>query len=107
MARPEDPSPSETISDLFQLTKNYAMQETVEPLKSLGKFIGFGVGAAVVGGVGMILVLLGVLRLLQTETGTTFQGNLSWLPYLITVAVSGVFIAIAVAGISRKKEPLQ
>lgn len=94
----------DTLSDLFQLTKTYALQETVDPLKGLGKFVGFGVGAAVLGGVGMIMMLLGVLRLLQTETGTSFHGSLSWLPYLITLVVATVAITIAVVGISRKRK---
>ena len=36
--------------------------------------------------VGAVLLLLAGLRALQTETGTSFTGNLSWLPYLFTVA---------------------
>ena len=38
-----------------------------------------------------MLLLLGVLRVLQTETGTVFEGSLSWLPYLIT-AVFGLVV---------------
>ncbi len=104
MAAPEKPSAQDTISDLVQLTKSYALQETVDPIKGLTKFVGFGLGAAAIGGIGMILVLLGVLRLLQTETGTRLQGHLSWVPYLVTLVVSFVLVGIAVAGIARKKD---
>ena len=37
-----------------------------------------------------VLLLLSLLRALQTETGTTFTGSLSWIPYLIVVARGGV-----------------
>ena len=39
-------------------------------------------------GLGVVLLLLALLRLLQTETGTTFAGNLSWIPYLIVTVVA-------------------
>ena len=41
------------------------------------------------------------LRVLQGETGSTFTGNWSWVPYLIcTVAVVAV-AAVAVLAVSR------
>lgn len=100
----ESASTQETLREIFQLSKSYALQETVDPLKGLGKFVAFGVGAAVLGGVGLILMLLGVLRLLQTETGDTFVGDRSWVPYLITLVIAGVAIGIAVLSIAQKKK---
>ena len=44
---------------------------------------------------GAVLLLLALLRALQTETGSSFTGHLSWLPYLIVAAV-----AIAVMGLA-------
>lgn len=104
MAPAEQKSPQETVSDLVELTKSYALQETVQPIKGLGKFVGFGLGAALVGGIGVMLVLLGVLRLLQTETGVHFTGSLSWVPYLLTLVFALLLVGIAVLGINRKKE---
>ncbi len=99
-----DPDPQKNVSELFDLTKAYAVQETVEPIKGLGKFIGYGVGAAVVGAVSVVLLLLGVLRLLQRETAPHFTGNLTWVPYLITLVVAAIVMVVAVTAISRKKE---
>ncbi|HEY5252945.1 MAG TPA: phage holin family protein [Acidimicrobiales bacterium] len=73
----------------------YAKQETLGPLRGLGRFLGFGVGGSVLLAVGLPLLLLALLRALQTETGSTFGGNLSWLPYLITAVA-----ALAVAGLA-------
>lgn len=103
MAAADTKNPKDSVGEIFQLTKAYALQETVEPIKGLGKFIAFGIGAAVLGGVGIVLALVGVLRLLQTETGGHLGGNLSWIPYLATLAIAGLCILLAVTAITRKK----
>ena len=83
----------ETISDLVELLKAYARQETVGPLKKLGRYLGFGVAGSVMLVTGLILLILGGLRAMQTQTGSTFTGNWSWAPYAITIAGT-VLIAI-------------
>ena len=57
-------------------------------------FVTFGITGSVAIALGTVLLLLAVLRVLQTETGA-FHGNLSWVPYLI-VAV----LAVAIIGLS-------
>lgn len=104
MAAPEQKSPQQTVGELFELTKTYALQETVDPVKGLGKFVGFGLGAALLGGVGVIMLLIGVLRMLQTETGDHLTGSLTWVPYLVTLIVAAILIGLALLGINRKKE---
>jgi hypothetical protein len=42
-----------------------------------------------------LLILLGVLRLLQTETGSALTGDWSWVPYAVTVVLGVVVIAVA------------
>jgi len=77
--------------DLLQLVIGYAKQETLDPIKGLGRFLAFGLAGALVGSLGVVLLLLGALRLLQTETGSVFQGRLTWIPYLLVViAAAGV-----------------
>ena len=76
---------TETVNDLVELLKAYAKQETVGPLQRLGRYLGFGLGGSVVIATGCILLLLGLLRVLQTETGSTFTGSWSWAPYAITL----------------------
>ncbi|HTN81929.1 MAG TPA: phage holin family protein [Acidimicrobiales bacterium] len=83
----------ETISDVVELVKAYAKQETVDPLKRLGRYLGFGVAGSVLIATGFFLLLLAGLRALQTETGSTFTGSWSWAPYAI-VFVATVLIAI-------------
>ncbi len=81
--------------DVVQLVLDYAKQETLEPLKGAGRFVAFGVVGAIAISAGTMLLLLGGLRALQTETGSTFRGNWSWAPYLITAAA-----AVIVAGLA-------
>jgi uncharacterized membrane protein YeaQ/YmgE (transglycosylase-associated protein family) len=82
-------------SDVVGLVIDYFKQETIGPLRSLGRFVAFGTVGSIFLGIGFILLLVSLLRLLQEETAT-FQGNLSWIPYLI-VAVVGVMIIILAA----------
>ncbi len=79
----------------FTLTVDYVKQETLGPLKGLGRYLAFGVGGSLLLATGLLLGLVGFLRLLQTETGTTFAGNLSWLPYLIVTAAALIVIGLA------------
>lgn len=81
--------------DFLQLVVDYAKQETLGPVKGLARFVVFGVTGSVALSVGVVVLLVALLRLLQTETGSTFGGRLSWLPYLITAGA-----AVIVAGLA-------
>ena len=87
--------------ELWQLVVGYAKQETLDPVKNLGRFLGFGLGGALLGSVGAVLLLLGGLRLLQTETGGAFDGNLTFIPYLLVLVVSGAIVAGAMKAATR------
>lgn len=108
MARREDPKkrdddkslPGEA-QELFQLVVGYAKQETLGPVKNLGRYVGFGLAGALLGSLGTVLLLLGGLRLLQTETGSAFDGRRTWIPYLIVLFVSGALAAGAMKARNR------
>ena len=102
MPEPESKSMPEIATELWGLTKDYAHQETVEPLKGVGRYLGYGAAGALLLGIGVILLMLAGLRALQTETGDALDGNLSWLPYLIVLVVASALVAWAVSRISRK-----
>jgi len=87
--------------ETLQLVIDYVKQETLDPLKGLGRFMLFGVAGSVALAIGLVILSVAFLRLLQGETGSTFSGNWSWVPYLIcTVVVIGV-AAIAVRAVSK------
>jgi len=84
----------ETGVDTVQVVIDYVRQETVEPLKGVGRFLIFGVAGSALLALGLVLLLVAVLRALQTETGT-FHGNLSWVPYVIVAVLGIILIALA------------
>ena len=71
----------ETFDDLVDLFRRYVRQETVEPLRSLGRYILFGAAGSVLVGVGMVLLAVGALRGLQVWG--ELDGRWSWVPYLV------------------------
>ena len=103
----DDETITQVFVDLKDLTVSYAKQETVDPIKGLARYVGLGVAGSMCIGIGVILLALGGLRALQTQTGTTFTGNLSWLPYVITLAFLAVVIAAAVYAISKESRRRQ
>jgi uncharacterized membrane protein YidH (DUF202 family) len=101
--RRDDKSLPTQVGELWRLVLAYFRQETVEPVRNLGRFVGLGVAGSLVLGLGVGLLLLGTLRFFQTETGSTFTGHLSWIPYFIMLIVSVVLAIVAVAGWSMTR----
>jgi len=93
---------SETIRELWELLRDYARQETVEPLKGLGRYIGFGLAGAMCLGFGVVLLLLGGLRLAQEEAPDTFDGPASAAPYGIGFVVCLLVMFFAAWRIGRE-----
>ncbi len=93
--------------DAFQLTIDYVKQETITPLKGLGKFLMWGVSGSLAIAVGVLLLLVGVLRLLQDETGSALTGGWSWVPYfavsVLGLGVIGVSVWRIFAGPAERK----
>jgi hypothetical protein len=90
------------VGELRELVVTYARQETVEPLKGLIRFVIFGILGSILLGTGLVLLVLGGLRALQTETGTRFEGDWSWAPYGLALAGCIVVVAGAIAAARRR-----
>ena len=94
--------------DATTLVRNYFVQETIDPLRQLGRYVVAGAVGSLFVGIGVLMLLVGVLRLLQGETGA-FHGNLSWIPYLIVVViaalVAGATVGRIVTGPARRRRP--
>jgi hypothetical protein len=96
-------SATSEVTELIDLLKRYVLQETVGPLKTMVRTLGFGAAAAVTFGIGGIFLLIGVLRVLETETGSMFTGDWSWAPYGLTV-LAGVLV-LGAAGFGLLRSP--
>ena len=98
----------DSIGEVVDLVKAYALQETVGPLKGAGTWLAMGALGALCLGLGLSLVVLGLLRLLQFEWTWSATGSWSWVPYLIALVVTVGFAALAISRINRdslNKEP--
>ena len=85
---------------------DYAKQETVEPLKHLGRYLGLGIAGALLVFLGVFFIGLATLRLLQTFD--PFDGA-SWgstLPYVVAIAVLGASLALIYLSLSRAKRKI-
>ena len=84
-------APDRTSGDLPDLLRRYVRQETVDPLRSLRRFLGLGIAGSFMMGTGVVLLGVGALRLLQDWS--VLDGSWSWAPYL-AVAVALAMIAV-------------
>jgi hypothetical protein len=91
-----DKSLPELGKELLDLTVTYAKQETVDPLRTIGRRVGLGVLGSAVASVGLVFLLVGVLRLLQVEVA--LRGAWSFVPY-----VAAILVAAAVALLALKQ----
>ena len=91
------------IKELKDLVISYAKQETIDPLKALGRFLIFGVVGAVLLSVGVVLLSLAIVRAIQTEVGVHLSGSLSWVPYSGGV-LFGLLVAVMAASRIAKVE---
>jgi hypothetical protein len=93
------------INELAGLVIAYVKQQTLEPLKSIGRYVAFGVAGAVLIAAGGVLLILTVIRLVQTEAGVHLHGNLTWVPYVAGILVAGAGAGLAAARIAKGPAP--
>ncbi len=91
----EDKSVRELVPELVSLVVRYAKQETVDPIKALGRYVLWGVAGAVLLAVGVVLIAIAAIRVLQTELGADLSGSLTWVPY-----TGGLLLAVVVAALA-------
>ncbi len=87
--------------ELKDLVVAYAKQETVEPMKNLGRFVGYGVAGSFVLAAGVLLLVLGLLRGLQELSA--FDGDWDFAPYLITLVACAVVAGLSARAIGAAK----
>jgi hypothetical protein len=103
-AKAKAKNPSGDARELVDLVVAYAKQETLEPLKGLGKKAAFGIGGALLLGIGGIFCSLGALRAMQSETDFFEEHNLTYLPYFFTVVILVVLSLIGWVGLGPGKK---
>lgn len=91
----------EIVQDLWDLLVAYARQETIEPLRNIGRYLAYGIGGMVVITLGVFMLALSALRALQTQTGDVFSGFWSWVPYVIIAIILSGLAALAISRIGK------
>jgi hypothetical protein len=92
------------VSEFVELVIGYLKQETLGPISRLGRYVIFGFAGSLMLSAGVVLLVIGVLRLLQSETGSTFSGHLSWLPYVIAAVLGVLVVGLGAVGIVKKRD---
>jgi len=107
--------PSGTFGELKAMVTDYAKQQTVDPLKHLGKWAAFGVAGAVSMMIGVFLLGLGALRLFQKWDWTQCEmvgagadavcegGGWSFAPYIFVFLI--LLVAAGLCFLAAAKTP--
>jgi hypothetical protein len=103
-AKAKAKNPSGDARELVDLVVAYAKQETLEPLKGLGKNALKGIGGALLLGLGGVFCSMGALRAMQSETDWFERHNLSYLPYFLTILILTVLAVIGWFGLGPGKK---
>jgi hypothetical protein len=101
-------TPQQTIAELKELVIAYAKQETLDPLKGIGRYMRNGTIGALLIGLGVMFTAIGALRALQTETDEHFTGNWSIMPYVIVIlglaVLAGLFAMVASKAVKKRQQ---
>jgi hypothetical protein len=81
------------INELVEMIIAYVKQETIGPIRSIGRYIAFGIAGGLLIAMGGGLLLLAAVRAAQAEAGTHLKGDLTWVPY-----VGGILLGAFGAG---------
>ena len=91
----------DTLQERKDLLIAYAKQETIDPLRNLGRYLGFGLAGMALITLGTFFLAMALLRFLQTMLGGFFDGFWSWVPYVIVMLLLGVAIVVALKRIDK------
>lgn len=97
----KDQGMGESVADIWQLVRDYAKQETIDPLRSIGRFLGFGILGALLLSAGIFFGALALLRGLQSRDDTFLNGTWDFVPYLAAFVLVIALAAIAALAITR------
>ena len=91
----------EAVGETWQLVRDYAKQETIDPLKSIGRFLAWGLVGAVLVILGTIFGVLAILRVLQQETGDHLTGSWDFVPYLVALVFAVLVVVLCIRSITK------
>jgi len=91
-----------SVNEVVDAVIAYAKDQTIGPLRGAGRWILWGAIGALLLGSGALLVILGVLRAVQTEwSGVGSNWTWSWVPYLIALVIAVALLILTLTRINR------
>ena len=90
-------SPS-SLSEVVDLVRAYVRQQTVAPLRGVGRWVAFGLIGGMLLVIGLVFLAMGLLRVLQTIPA--LDGGWSFVPYFAVLISSIVIMGFAKGRIS-------
>jgi hypothetical protein len=92
------------VNELVEMMIAYVRQQTILPIKSVGRYIAFGIAGGLLFAIGGLMLILAAVRAVQAEAGRHLGGSFTWAPYMagILVAVGGVVWAVTRIGKGRQ-----
>jgi hypothetical protein len=106
-SKPTDKNLQTLVTELWDLLVRYAKQEALDPLKTLLRFLAWGLAGSVLLALGLVLLGLAVLRALETELSPHLSGNWSWVPYSGVIVFGAVVMAILGRAIGADKRRVE
>ena len=82
------------------MVRDYVKQETLDPLRGVGRWLAWGILGAIALLFGAVVGLVGLLRFLQAEV-ITQPDRLSWVPYFVVAVVAIGLIWLSLTRIAR------
>ncbi|MEY3423929.1 MAG: hypothetical protein RIS81_379 [Actinomycetota bacterium] len=93
-------SEKNSASETFEMLINYVKRETLKPIKGAGRWIVFGLLAALSLSIGIVLGAIGVLRLAQAVLFAD-STSWSWTNYLVALVVCVAVLFLTVSRIRK------
>ncbi|HZD64888.1 MAG TPA: hypothetical protein VE152_02190 [Acidimicrobiales bacterium] len=91
-------------AELWELLVAYFKQETVQPIKGLGRYVAFGLVGSLLLGTGLVFLDAAALRAMQEGAGNpgdVFYGAHSWMPYAVCALGTAIVLGLAALRILR------
>jgi hypothetical protein len=99
---PRRRSAPDHVTDLVDSVKQYAKQETIDPIRGAARWVAVGTVASVSLGLALVFFALAVLRLSQYLGGESLATSWSFLHYFITFVIVAAFVAISLSRIQQR-----
>lgn len=96
----DDSADTKSVAEVFEALFRYVKSETLKPIHGAGRWIVFGLIAALSLSIGVVLGAVGVLRLTQSVVFDD-PGSWSWVSYIVATVASGLLLVVVVSRIRK------